>query len=190
MYIEFWHNAGCFIIGTEAFHRPQIPLIFSQTRQENGRHHSHKRPSLSIGTPHPLWQNVNSAFFDIKKAITKAKLITKTYTLQINKARFNKYKVDPTCPVCGTDVETLEHFILHCPSLQRERMYNLEKIGEFIAEISDRNTWTYITADDFRAVRFILDASNFIDVLPALKQTPNLHHIEHLTVKKCTMPSF
>ncbi len=30
----------------EAFHRPQIPLIFSQTRQKNGRHHSHKRPSL------------------------------------------------------------------------------------------------------------------------------------------------
>ena len=29
MYIEFWHNAGCFIIGTGAFHRPQISFIFS-----------------------------------------------------------------------------------------------------------------------------------------------------------------
>ncbi len=140
---------------------------------------------FSIGTPHPLWQNVNSAFFDIKKAIIKAKLVTKTYTLQVNKARFNKYRVDPTCPVCKTDVETLEHFILHCPSLQRERRYNLEKIGEYIAEISDRNIWTYIAADDFRAVRFILDASNFIDVLPALKRTQILHHMEHLTRNLC-----
>ncbi len=46
MYIDFWHTIGYFIIGTEAFDRPQIPLIFSQTRQKNGRHHSHKRPSL------------------------------------------------------------------------------------------------------------------------------------------------
>ena len=137
---------------------------------------------LSIDTLHPLWQNVNSAFFDIKKAIIKAKLVTKTYTLHVNKAQFNKYRVDPTFPVCKTDVETLEHFILHCPSLQRER---LEKTGEFITEISDRNTWTYIAADDFRAVRFILDASNFIDVLPALKRTQILHHMEHLTRNLC-----
>ncbi len=46
MYIDFWHTIGYFIIGTEAFHRPQTPLIFFQTRQKNGRHHSHKRPPL------------------------------------------------------------------------------------------------------------------------------------------------
>ncbi len=46
MYVEFWNNTGCFIMGTETFRRPKIPLIFSQTRQKNGRHHSHKRPSL------------------------------------------------------------------------------------------------------------------------------------------------
>ncbi len=129
---------------------------------------------LRIGVPHPLWQNVNGAFFDIKKAIIKAKLLTKTYTLQINKSRFNKYRVDPTCPVCGTNVESLNHFILHCPKLQSQRVYNLGKLSEYITEVSGRSTWIYITSDDFRAVRFILDASNFIDVLPELKR-PHIH---------------
>ncbi len=138
-----------------------------------------------IGTPHPLWQNVSNAFFDIKKAIVKAKLVTKSYTLQINKARFNKYRVDPTCPVCRTDVETLNHFLLKCPNLHMERKYNLEKIAEYITEISDRRTWIYITSDDFRAVRFILDPSNFLDVLPAMRRPYILHHTEHLTRCMC-----
>ena len=46
MYIDFWHTIGYVIIATEAFHRPQIPLFFPKPGKKNGRHHSHKRPSL------------------------------------------------------------------------------------------------------------------------------------------------
>ncbi len=140
---------------------------------------------VNIGTPHPLWQDVNAALFDIKKAIVKAKLVTKTYTLQINKHKFNKYRVDPRCPLCGRDVETLNHFLLHCSSLHREREYNLAKISEYINRVSDTSTWIYIREDDFRAVRFIIDCSNFSDTIPALKKVHVLQHLEHLSRNLC-----
>ena len=40
------------------------------------------------------------------------------YILQSCRARFNQNLVDPTCKVCNTDNETLEHFILQCDALQ------------------------------------------------------------------------
>ena len=140
---------------------------------------------VKIGTPHPLWQDVNDAHFDIKKAIIKARLLTKTYTLQIQKSRFNKYKVDPTCPVCGRDAETMNHFLLQCPRLHRERDHNLEKIKEYVEDVSGPETWIYITRDDFRMARFILDSSNFLDEIPALKRHRVMHHVEHLTRNLC-----
>ncbi len=46
MYIAFWNTKGCFILGIEDFHRPQIPLIFPKLGKKHGRHHYEERPSL------------------------------------------------------------------------------------------------------------------------------------------------
>ena len=50
----------------------------------------------------------------IKKAGFKAKLMTGTYVLQSNRAKFNQYSVDPTCLLCGDDAEDMIHFLLKC----------------------------------------------------------------------------
>ena len=41
----------------------------------------------------------------IKKAGFKAKLMTGTYVLQSNRAKFNQFSVDPTCLLCNDDAE-------------------------------------------------------------------------------------
>ena len=46
------------------------------------------------------------------------KLISGTYILQKNKARFNQYEVSSLCPLCGIEPEDLMHFMLTCEKLE------------------------------------------------------------------------
>ena len=43
------------------------------------------------------------------------------YTLQSNRAAYNKTEVNPTCQLCGEGDEDLEHFILNCSCLEYTR---------------------------------------------------------------------
>ena len=51
---------------------------------------------LSVGKPHPVWASVRYNIQDRKKAELKVKLLTGSYTLQANRAKFNRYTVNPT----------------------------------------------------------------------------------------------
>ena len=48
-------------------------------------------------------------------------LVTGTYMLQYNRARFNKYTVDATYLLCGTEKEDILHVISRCPAYQISR---------------------------------------------------------------------
>ena len=54
--------------------------------------------------------------------------MTGTYTLQVNRAKFNQSEVDPTCMLCRQDPETTEHFLLTCPTLEDVRRPLLEGV--------------------------------------------------------------
>ena len=70
----------------------------------------------------------------IKKASIKAKLMTGTYTLQSNRAKFNQYKIDLTCTLCGEEPEDQEHFLLRCRSLSETRDPFTRKIEHILSE--------------------------------------------------------
>ena len=74
-----------------------------------------------IGHPHPVYTSARANIHDIQRAKIKAKLLTGTDILQANRSRFKQYKVDPTCGLCLTHLETREHFISHCISLSDSR---------------------------------------------------------------------
>ena len=57
----------------------------------------------------------------------KQRLMTGTYILQSNRAKFNQYSVNPTCLLCGEDPEDLEHFLLKCRALTVTRDPFMEK---------------------------------------------------------------
>ena len=70
--------------------------------------------NYKIGEVHYLWKNAGFNLMAIKKAGFKAKLMTGTYVLQSDCAKFNQYTVDPTCLLCGGDAEDMIHFLLKC----------------------------------------------------------------------------
>jgi hypothetical protein len=71
--------------------------------------------SLEMGETHIVWDSINNSVRDVRKAITKARMLTGTYMLQTLKSKFNQSEVDPTCPICRLETETMTHVITSCP---------------------------------------------------------------------------
>ena len=52
----------------------------------------------SIGNPHKIWNLAPKTTLEDRKAGVKAKLITRTYILQSDKAKFTKNQENEICP--------------------------------------------------------------------------------------------
>ena len=76
---------------------------------------------LKPGKAHPLVQQEPRSSRDANRSSIKLKLMTGTYVFQSNRAKYNKFKVDETCLLCGEESETTEHFILRCSKLSKIR---------------------------------------------------------------------
>ena len=70
---------------------------------------------------HPVWQTTISDSWRSQHARTRVKLLTGTYTLQANLARFNQNDVIPTCKLCRENPEDRVHFVAVCSELQVAR---------------------------------------------------------------------
>ena len=55
----------------------------------------------SLKASHHIWSRVRN-IHDSRRAQIKCKLLTGTYILQVNRAAFNQYAVNPTCKLCNT----------------------------------------------------------------------------------------
>ena len=64
------------------------------------------------GKIHPLLKIEPNSVRDIPRISIKLKLICGVYVLQSTRASFNQNEVDPTCQMCSSYPETLDHFIL------------------------------------------------------------------------------
>jgi hypothetical protein len=120
-----------------------------------------------IGKTHQVWDTVEYNKHDISRATVKAKLLTGTYTLQANKARFNQNKVDPTCLLCNESAETREHFVTTCTKLKKTRDQFLLLLKEK-ADVMYPNSWSYLSSTPQLLTHFILDSTYFATY-------PNLH---------------
>ena len=84
--------------------------------------------AIKEGHPHPVWAYTGHSPAELSRVAIRVKLLTGTYILQANRAKFNQYDPDPTCKLCGTAVEDRPHFLLHCPSLESSRKRHLTKL--------------------------------------------------------------
>ena len=72
---------------------------------------------------------------DICRIPVKAKILTGTFILQSNRARFNQNEVDPTCQLCYAESETLTHFLLKCRNLETVSKPVLDKFSTVLKDI-------------------------------------------------------
>jgi len=90
--------------------------------------------NYSNGNVHAALSSVQTSARDIARLPIKLRLLTGTYYLQSNKAALNQNKIDPTCLVCHTEPETLEHFLLYCKVLAETREPYISELKVLIKE--------------------------------------------------------
>ena len=78
--------------------------------------------TLSVRKVHHSWLSVLNHTKAVKRAYLKIRLLSSTYILQENRARFNQYVVNTCCPLCGTGLRTVCTFWQYAQSLQRADM--------------------------------------------------------------------
>jgi hypothetical protein len=120
-----------------------------------------------VGTPHPIWGTTANTVRDVRRAAIKVKLLTGTYLVQANRARFNQHE-NSKCPLCEGDTENYKHFLLECPELEQTRTPFLEEMKQICSE----KQWKYIQSDHSHMLQIVLDSSKFQwllgDKIPAL----------------------
>lgn len=111
---------------------------------------------VRLGKLHPVLQNSSGSARENTRFPVKLKIITGSYILQTNRAKFNGNEISSTCLLCGTDAETVEHFILICPVLDDVRNPVLNQLIKELSEIV-HTEWSNLTA--VQRVQIIIDSS-------------------------------
>ena len=93
--------------------------IVSQSKLYSSLKHLSK--TYVIGKCHPAVRPYLHSVRDIYRIPVKNKVLTGTYILQTNRAKFNQNDVNPICQLCHICEETSQHFIIDCEALAEDR---------------------------------------------------------------------
>ena len=69
------------------------------------------KDNLRIGNLHRIYRTVKSSILDVRKCIIKTRMVKRTYTLQADRHKFNRYEVEPPCQLCNIELEDLPHML-------------------------------------------------------------------------------
>ena len=111
-------------------------------------------------TPHHIWTTVESNLFDNKRATIKVKLLTGTYLLMKNRAKFSNCSA--LCPLCSEEDEDIVHFLVKCETNKKLR-------SDFLDKISDALDSQDAMKDEQTTVQLILDPSALLEDLASIK---------------------
>ena len=131
--------------------------------------------------PHHVWTTVDPSTKDVQRAAVKARMITGTYMLQEQKAKFY-HDQDASCPLCNQESETLEHFLLRCQRLDETRQSHLQQVREAVIFGYTEEIWDRLQTQEL--YQLILDCT-FVGVLPTLPEGRVLESIESSTRRLC-----
>lgn len=112
------------------------------------------------GRKHLLIKNIGSVA-DVPRIHTRLKMVTGVYVLQVNRVAFNQNQIDATCQLCQQADETIDHFLLDCPSLELARQPVLGRI------IDTANSLSILSDKHANLLQIILDCSRYADGLGA-----------------------
>ena len=140
---------------------------------------------LAIGKTHNVWNTVSNSVTDVRKAVTKARMATGTYLLQVHKVKFNQAEVDTTCPICQTEDEDLIHVLTSCSAYRDIRMSKFQKIKEYVISEIGKNIWSSCFNNKRNITQLIVDCQSFIQskIIPDKKEV--LASIEIMTRDYC-----
>ena len=94
--------------------------------------------TYKVGKCHPAVKPYELSIRDINRIPVMNRILTGTYILQTNRVKFNQNEVNPTCQLCNTASETLQHFIIDCKFLESVRdpvLFDIKKVIKALLDI-------------------------------------------------------
>ena len=119
--------------------------------------------SLEMGKTHIVWDSINNSVWDVRQAITKARMLTGTYMLQTLKSKFNQSEVDPTCPICRLETETITHVITSCPLYNEIRKEHFVKIKGTVITAIGFDSWKRNFNKKDIICQLVIDCQKLVD---------------------------
>ena len=147
--------------------------IVSQSKLYSSLKHLSK--TYVIGKCHPAVRPYLHSDRDIYRIPVKNKVLTGTYILQTNRAKFNQNDVNPICQLCHKCKETPQHFIIDCEALAEDRYPILNDFLTVLRSLLD----IYPQAADYSLLQLLIDSSCLIDT-DIRVQNDILTHIDSL----------
>ena len=80
-----------------------------------------------------------SKIYLVEATTTRMRMLAGRYQLQTTRAKYNQYAVDPTCPLCLKEPETITHFLMECVVLEQTRR---PKVSGILAQL-EVEAWRY-----------------------------------------------
>lgn len=137
--------------------------------------------TLVIGKTHHIWESLESTVTDVRKGITRVRMITGTYMLQTNKCRFSHYQIDPVCPICRIESEDIIHVLTRCPVYHEIRKTHIPKINKELIKLLGIDIWRSNYRSRGALTKIILDSSYLHNV----KTNLDLRQINRLSTELC-----
>jgi hypothetical protein len=141
--------------------------------------------NLQVGKPHQIWTTLSTNPRDVKQAAIKVRLLTGTYVLQSNRARFNQHEVTSTCLLCEEEAETVCHFILRCKKLDQARIYHLNRLKEVLYGNCSRNDVETLLRNQSSMLQLLLDSSHSTIAHTMNISMPLMEAVEEISRKLC-----
>jgi hypothetical protein len=132
---------------------------------------------LRPGRAHPCWSTVTQSLKDVRRAITKARLITGTYMTQSVRCLHSQGKIPPTCLLCCSGEEDLHHMLLECPALHDTRAKYIPSIRDIVTSQSGNNKWLDLCSQGDLLLQLVLDSSMLYDPFKGSIATAELEDV-------------
>ena len=95
--------------------------------------------TLGLSSKALVWRSATSSPRETEKAHTKAKLLCGV--LYLNSYEATIMRGNGTCPLCKESIETREHFLLDCPTLEARRSTFRSRLVELLGSYALAELW-------------------------------------------------
>ena len=140
---------------------------------------------MRVGRVHQVWKCILHDVRTIKRAYPKPRLLTGTYILQENRARFGGCSLWECCLLCGEGAETRTHFIAGCSRLEAVRVNFRVQLTAILSCKNPLNVGNWVLSNPNRLVELILDCSVTVNRQTLKLDEDMIREVEQLSRNMC-----
>ena len=146
---------------------------------------------MSTRKEHVIWQLGSKSLRNSRRAITKARLMTGTFLLQSNYAKFSEKaseKISDFCTLCDSGTEGMFHFLFRCHATETVRSAFLPKLIDKLSHIYSVSVINRILGSKDLLVQLIVDIGKLSSLQVISLSTHTLHtDLEELSMIYCNI---